>query len=81
MTRHGLRIVVQRFDDGYDGVGQWIDENKIRSRRLDQSPTQLKRFLAKFKYVILSSDAQRLLKVPRNMYFVPDFLAILLDRR
>lgn len=81
MTKHSVRIVVGTFDDGYDGVAQWIEDNKVKSRRLDQAPAQLKQFFAKFKYVILSKEIQKQLRVARTEYFVKDFVPILLERR
>jgi len=81
MSRISVHIIPQRFDDGVDGVAQWIEKNRIRTRRLDQSPTQLKKFFSKFKYVILNRGIQDMLQVSRSQYLVSDFLAILLDRR
>lgn len=81
MTKHSVRIVVGTFDDGYDGVAQWIENNKVKTRRLDQAPVQLKQFFAKFKYVILSEDIRKQLRVSRAEYLVKDFVPILLARR
>lgn len=81
MTKHSVRIVVSAFDDGYDGVAQWIEGNKVKTRRLDQAPAQLKQFFAKFKYVILSEEIRKQLRVSRAEYLVKDFVPILLERR
>lgn len=81
MTRNSVRIIVGTFDDGNDGVAQWIEHNKVKTRRLDQSPAQLKQFFTKFKYVILSREIQQQLRVPRAEYLVKDFVPIILARR
>lgn len=81
MTKSSVRIVVGTFDGEYDGMAQWIEDNKVKTRRLDQAPTQLKQFFSKFKYVILSKEIQKQLRVARTEYFAKDFVPILLDRR
>lgn len=81
MTRQSVHIVVGAFDDGYDGVAQWIEDNKVKTRRLDQAPAQLKKFFAKFKYVFLSEEVRKQLRLPHTTYFARDFVPALLERR